>query len=138
MVTCPNQDCSWDLSGEMVLRRQGVENAAGLHPIRCSHCGHCGFIAGQGLHLVFRAAQEYCFTWGTRPAYLTMSITARAMAAYRWTGLNKDILARSAAEWLLVLGHMSGSFELCPDQRLFRGFVRYLEDRMPTLRPHVA
>ena len=138
MVTCPNPNCARDIPVEVDVNKAAITDAGGLFPIRCSHCGHAGFMIGEGLHLVFRAGQEFCFTLGTTPAQLTMLIPAQAMYAYQWLGLSQEALARHAAEWLLLLGHKAGRFTLSPDQSKFAGFMRYVEDKVPRFRPHVA
>lgn len=95
--------------------------------VRCPRCGHSGLTAREGLHLVFRAGQEYCFTFGSTPAYLSVWVTTEAMVAYSSLGLTQDMLARHAAEWLLLWGRKSGLFILSPDQPGFLGFHHYLQ-----------
>ncbi|WP_447597859.1 hypothetical protein [Nitrospira sp. Nam80] len=139
MPTCPNLNCIQDMRPEVQLYKAGINDATGLTHIRCPQCGHSGLMAGDGLHLVFRAGQEYCFTFGTTPAHLTVSITTEAMFAYQRLGLSQEVLARHAAEWLLLLGRNAGVFSLSPDEPAFVGFPRYLQHHMvPSLRPHVA
>ena len=138
MVACPNPHCARPLQVEADAHTVTMANTGSLRSIVCSHCGHAGFLLQEGLHLVFRAGQEFCFTFGTTPAHLTMSIPAEAMSSYQWLGLSQEALARYAAEWLLLLGHKAGVFTLSPDHPRFGGFTRYLEDRIPRFRPHVA
>jgi hypothetical protein len=138
MVTCPNQECARQLAAEIDGYNATVGNGTGLHPVRCVHCGHAGFVAGGGLHLVFRTGQEFCFTVGTTPAQLTMLIPAEALGAYQWLDLAQEALARYAAEWVLLLGHQAGTFTLRPEKLPFAGFTRYVEDRMPKFHPRVA
>jgi hypothetical protein len=123
---------------EAKLYKAGINNDTGLTHLRCPQCGHAGLMAGDGLHLVFRAGQEYCFTFGRTPAHVTVSVTAEAMFSYQWLGLTQEALARHAAEWLLLLGRKAGVFLLSPDQSTFAGFRRYLEHLVPKVRPHVA
>lgn len=138
MVTCPNQNCARDILPDADSHRDDRKDAGGLRLIRCSHCGHSGFIVGEGLLLVFRAGQEYCFTFGATPAHLIMSVTADATYACQWSGLSQEALARHAAEWLLLLGRKAGAFTLSPNHPMFVGFIRYLQDRIPKCRPQVA
>ena len=139
-MICPNQSCARDIPpGEVDWHKSRTKDPNGLRPIRCPQCGHAGFIAGEGLHLVFRAGQDYCFTFGSLPAHLTVSLTAEVMYAYQWAGLGQEALARHAAEWLLLLGHNSGVFNLSPDRLSFEGFTRYLQSQaLPKFRPHIA
>ncbi|MEX5218502.1 MAG: hypothetical protein AB7G68_05960 [Nitrospiraceae bacterium] len=124
---------------ELQLYKAGINVVTGLTHIRCPQCGHAGLMAGEGLHLVFRAGQQYCFTFGTIPAHLTVSITTEAIFAYQWLGLSQETLARYAAEWLLLLGRNAGVFLLAPDQPAFVGFPRYLQSHVgSSVRPNVA
>ncbi|HET6673767.1 MAG TPA: hypothetical protein VFG71_00440 [Nitrospiraceae bacterium] len=98
-----------------------------------------GFIAGDGLHLVFRAGHEYSFTFGATPGHLTVVVTGEAAFVYQRLGLSQEMLARHAAEWVLLLGRSAGIFILSPDQPAFAGFSRYLQPlAVPSVRPHVA
>ena len=138
MVICPNPHCARPLPDEADVHKVAVADTGSLSSIVCAYCGHAGFLLHEGLHLVFRAGQEYCFTFGTTPAHLTISIPAEATTTYQWLGLTQEALARYATEWLLLLGCKAGVFTLAPDHPRFAGFMRYLEDRIPRSRPHVA
>jgi hypothetical protein len=138
MVTCPNHQCAGQIAAETDGHNATVGDGSGLYPVRCVDCGHAGFVAGGGLHLVFRMGQEFCFTVGTTPVQLTMLIPAEALAAYQWLDLAQEALARYAAEWVLLLGYQAGTFTLWPEKLAFAGFIRYVEGRMPKFHPHVA
>lgn len=138
MVTCPNSDCAREIVPDTDGRNARIAETDGLCPIRCAHCGHAGFLATGGLHLVFHAGQEFCFIVGTTPAPLTMVVPVETLYAYQWLGLSLEALARHAAEWLLLLGYKAGVFTLSQEQPAFAGFTHYVESRVPKLRTHVA
>lgn len=136
MPTCPRQNCEQDMIPEIELgERVQTSEVMG---VRCPRCGHSGLTAGEALHLVFRAGQEYCFTFGSTPAYLSVWITTEAIGAYQPLGFTQDMLARYAAEWLLLWGRRSGLFILSPDQPGFRGFDHYLQHFILQRTPKVA
>ncbi|HEX2056383.1 MAG TPA: hypothetical protein VHF07_07810 [Nitrospiraceae bacterium] len=140
MLTCPNANCARELVIEPHVQKTepAAPDAGKLHAVRCSYCGHAGFLIDCGLHLVFRTGQQFCFTIGTTPAYLTIAIPAAALYAYQSLGFGQEALARYAAEWLLLRGHKNGIFTLVPDQPIFAGFKEYLETRVSSVHPHVA
>ena len=138
MFACPNPNCAGNILVEVDAQKPATTDTDALHPIRCSYCGHAGFLVGDNLHLVFRAGQEFCFTIGSAPACLIVSLPAESVYAYQWLGLSQEALARHAVEWLLLLGYKAGVFSLSPSQPKFAGFKTYLESRVPKFQPHVA
>jgi len=96
-------------------------------------------VASDGMHLVFRAGQHFCFTYGTTPAQITVMVDANVASSYKWIGLTEEMIARHAAEWMLLNGIKMGAIVLSADQPASLQFHQYLKTHLLRQdQPHVA
>ncbi len=139
MPVCPNLTCAKEMGPDGESHDDGMNAAAGLLYLRCGDCGQRGMVASDGLHLVFRAGHHFCFTYGTTPAQITVMVDANVASSYKWVGLTEEVIARRAAEWMLLRGIKTGAIVLSADQPAILQFHQYLKTHLlPQDQPNVA
>jgi hypothetical protein len=130
MPVCPNAACSKEMGLDGDAHDSGTNATSGLLSLRCRNCGHQGMVASEGLHLVFRAGRHFCFTYGTIPAQITVMVDAKVSSSYKWLGLTEEMLARHAAEWMLLRGKKTGAIVLSADQPGTLQFDHYFQTHL--------
>ena len=139
MPVCPNLTCAKEMGPDGETHNSGMNATTGLLYLRCDDCGQRGMVASEGVHLVFRAGQHFCFTYGSTPAQITVMVGASVASSYKWVGLTEEVIARRAAEWMLLRGIKTGAIVLTADQPAVLQFHQYLQKHLlPQVRPHVA
>ncbi len=139
MPVCPNVTCSKEMDPDGDAHGRGMNATTGVMYLRCGDCGQQGMVASDGLHLVFRAGQHFCFTYGTIPAQITVMVDRNVASSYKWMGLTEEALARRAAEWMLLRGIKTGAMVLSADQPAVVQFHRYLQTHLLSqAQPHLA
>lgn len=139
MPVCPTVTCTREMSPDGEFHHGGKNATTGLLHLRCGVCGQQGLVASEGVHLVFRAGHHFCFTYGTTPAQITVMVEANVVSSYKWLGMTEEMLARSAAEWMLLRGVRTGALVLSQDQPALVQFHQYLRTHvLPQSQPDVA
>lgn len=104
---CPMMGCRGTMRS---VDKMEPDPRTGLGHMTCPSCGHYGYVASQGLHLLFKDGREYVFSYGPSLATLTVVFTC-AMRA-RFATVPADDLAKAVAGRALLLGRTAGVVDL--------------------------
>ena len=73
----------------------------------CTLCRHQGFRSREGVILLFRGGYEFKFSYGPSVQTITIVLSSAAVNLWSTHDVKDDQLAKIAAEWALLCGHMS-------------------------------
>ena len=122
MSLCPKPECKDVMRPDPAKR---IDPELGLEYLRCTHCGHRGMRARDGLRLLFTANHEYLLSYGPSPSFLRVELSANALSLFRAHGLTPAQLATYAAEWALIMGQNSGTINMGGDSLVLSGCYEY-------------
>lgn len=120
---CPRSNCQTELKPQ---RRQ--DPLTGLESVRCPACGHQGYVARQGVRILFSDRRESVLTYGPSLSTLTVLLSSSALtqfAPFQWSSAE---LATHVAEWALLTGCVEGSVQLYPDSAVLADCYEYFRD----------
>jgi hypothetical protein len=118
---CPQVECK----GRMQTNPMGnIVPLIGLQQVCCTHCDHQGMVSREGIRLLFRGGNEYLFSYGNSVTTLTVVLAAHTVDVFGSYGLGPDILAKRAAEWVLLKGQCTGTVDLSLENPTCAEFYR--------------
>ena len=120
---CPRSECQTRLKPQS-LREQ--DPLTGLESMRGPACGHQGYVARQGVRILFSDRREYVLTYGPSLSTLTVLLSWSALTQFAPFHRSSAELAAHVAEWALLTGCVEGTVELYPDSAVLADCYEYL------------
>ena len=125
----PGGLCVLDPNVEIRMKPQslrGQDPLTGLESMRCPACGHQGYVARQGVRILFSDRRESVFTYGPSLSTLTVLLSWSALtqfAPFHWSSAE---LATHVAEWALLTGCVEGTVGFYPASTVLADCYEYL------------
>jgi len=134
---CPTPNCGGWVVPDDNRFPGGYDEGTGLIHVRCPRCTSSGLIAPDGPQLVFRLAYQYVFAFGAASDSVTVTVTLHTQRLFAWSGFAPELLARHAAEWVMLRGRGEKVIALALDQPQFPDFFEYVRMHLvPTTVPN--
>ena len=113
---CPAIGCEGTMR---TADKRELNPQTGLERVTCPSCGHQGYVAAQGLHLLFKDGREYVFSYGPSLATLTVAFSCAVRA--RFATVPADDLAHAVAARALLMGRVDGVVDLSSQMTVTAG-----------------
>ncbi|MBX3234940.1 MAG: IBR domain-containing protein [Nitrospiraceae bacterium] len=129
---CPTPNCGAVVVPDNIRFPDGFDERKGLIHVRCPRCTSGGVVAPDGPQLVFRLAYQYVFAFGAASDSVTVLVTLNTQRLFAWAGFAPELLARHAAEWIMLRGRGEKVIALALDQPQFPDFFEYVRMHLVT------